>query len=248
MRIDNIATTATDIGLVPSASLAQSSVSPVGLNWNSHMGNPTSLGGGITGGSSTTNPAAYVSAPLGVRVAQKGVGFASGSVFFHLTGSNAFNFARDFRVTTTVQYSGSVGTTLDADAYFIEFGATGSVGNNVMAAQDGNISLKAQLYTGGSGSIVYVNGTGVLQDSTAFSSNFINELSRDWHTSTAEVITDKVSGKRTLNWFINNTWLFGGADVSTWNPSTTGGIVKIGGMTGGATVTLYCKSIKVEYL
>lgn len=248
MRIDNISTLAGDIGSVPSSSLAQATISPVALNWNSYVGNPTGSGGGIIGGSSgASNPAAYISSNLGVRLAAYGIGLATGSVFFHLTGSNAFNFAKDFKVTSVIKYMGTVGNSSFADGYYIEVGQTGSIGSNT-APTPGTLSIKNQLFIGSTGSYVYVNGTNIAFDTTTFSSNFISELSSDWHTATLEVVNDKISGKRTCNFFINDTWLYGGADITSWNPSTIGGIVKVLGITGGLSVDLYCKSLKVEYI
>jgi len=224
------------IGIVSSASLA-AGIPTAGMVWNAVGGTPTGYGGSILGN------AAFQDNDAGVKLTPNSVG-QTGTVNWNLTGSNAFDFTKDFRASFATYYQGTAGAASAGDGHYFYFG-----GNKTTLKSygdvDASLTLRYEPYIDGSGSYAYVNGSQV-----AFNRFFymgVGSISNSWVNWIIEVKTVPVLAKRFATFYYNSElWPLLQVDVTSWTPG--GKTFGVGAWTGAAFANQWCKSAKLQYI
>ena len=236
MRIDNISTRVGDTGLVPSSSLG-TNIAPAGMVWNAVAGTPTGYGGSLLGGASFQDTDAGVLLTLNIQA-------QTGTVNWNLTGSNTFDFTKDFRASFATYYQGQAGTTNNGDGHYFYFGGNKTTVKNYGDA-DASLTIRYEPYLVGSGSYAYVNGTQV-----AFNPTFhmgASSITNSWINWVVEVKTVPILGKKFATFYYNtDLWPLLQVDITSWVPG--GKTFGVGAWTGAAAANQYCKAAKLQYI
>lgn len=206
---------------------------PTILAWGASLGSPT-----VTSGTLYNN-ATYINNDGGVRLTTTAIG-SNGTIYWNLTGSNGFDFKRDFRATISTYYSGTYGGAANGDGHFFNFGGTGSSATTYNIA-DSSLTFTYDPYVSQTSSFVQVNGVQVGRQSMISGAN----INSNWVIWTIEVRQSLFTGKRILTARFDNERQIE-ADVTSWSPS--GSIFTVGAWCGGATAEQWTNYILLEQI